>query len=149
VIARLRAVRREETGSTLILTMFYCFLGLMVILVVAAATSLYIERKRLFTLADGAALAGAEGFSLNDVTVDGDRLIVRLSSADVRTAVGAYLADAGSGRFDDLEVVEATSPDGTSATVTLRSVWRAPVATDLLPVAIPIEVTATARSVLD
>jgi hypothetical protein len=31
--------------------------------------------------------------------------------------------------------------------VTLRSVWHAPISTDLLPVEVPIEVTVTARSV--
>jgi hypothetical protein len=31
--------------------------------------------------------------------------------------------------------------------VTLRSVWRAPIDTELVPVAVPIEVTVTARSV--
>ena len=44
-----------ETGSTLLLTIFYCFLGLSIVLVVVSATTLYLERKRLFTVADGAA----------------------------------------------------------------------------------------------
>jgi uncharacterized membrane protein len=60
-----------DDGSTLILTVFYGFLALVLILVVVAASSLYLERKRLFTLADGAALAGAEAFPLESVVLGG------------------------------------------------------------------------------
>ncbi|MEV1130244.1 pilus assembly protein TadG-related protein [Agromyces sp. NPDC049794] len=140
-----RAVTGDD-GSTLLLTIFYCVLGLSIVLVVASATTLYLERKRLFTLADGAALAGAEAWQLDSVRVDGDRLAFELDDAEVRAAASAYLGDAASG-LDDVELVRAASDDGRSATVTLRSVWRAPIDTELVPVAVPIEVTVTARSV--
>ncbi|MHB1235234.1 MAG: Tad domain-containing protein, partial [Microbacteriaceae bacterium] len=45
-----------EEGSTLLLTIFYGCLSLVLILIAIAATSLYLERKRLFTVADSAAL---------------------------------------------------------------------------------------------
>jgi hypothetical protein len=102
-------VARDETGSTLLLTIGYCMLGLAIILVVASATTLYLERKRLFTVAD-------------------------------------YLASAMTD-LDDAVLVGASSADGRSATVTLRSAWHAPISTDLVPVEVPIEVTVTARSV--
>ena len=137
---------REEGGSTLLLTIFYCFLGLSIIVVVVSATTLYLERKRLFTAADGAALAAAEAWSLDAVRIDGDRLAIELDAADVRAAAAAYLADAASD-LDDLELVRAASDDGRTATVTLRSVWHAPLHTELVPLAVPIEVTVTARSV--
>jgi hypothetical protein len=35
-----------EDGSTMLLAIFYCVLGLAIILVVASATTLYLERKR-------------------------------------------------------------------------------------------------------
>ena len=57
-----------------------------------------------------------------------------------------YLGDAAH-ELDGVELVRASSVDGRSATVTLRAVWHAPIHTELLPVAVPIEVTATARSV--
>lgn len=136
----------EDGGSTLLLTIFYCFLGLSIIVVVVSATTLYLERKRLFTLADGAALAAAEAWSLDTVRVDGDRLALELDTADVRAAAAAYLADAATD-LDDLELVRAASDDGRTATVTLRSVWHAPLHTELVPLAVPIEVTVTARSV--
>ncbi|HEU0182187.1 MAG TPA: pilus assembly protein TadG-related protein [Agromyces mariniharenae] len=142
---RTRAAR-DETGSTLLLTIGYGVLGLAIILVVASATTLYLERKRLFTVADGAALAAAEAWALESVRVDGGRLTLDLQDADVKRAAGEYLADAATD-LDDVVLVSATSTDGRSATVTLRSVWRAPISTDLVPVEVPIEVTVTARSV--
>ncbi|MGW9184786.1 pilus assembly protein TadG-related protein [Agromyces sp. NPDC055661] len=137
---------RDEYGSTLLLTIGFCVLGLAIILVVASATTLYLERKRLFTVADGAALAAAEAWALDSVRVDGDRLTLDLRDAEVSRAAGEYLASAATG-LDDVVLVSATSADGRSATVTLRSVWHAPISTDLLPVEVPIEVTVTARSV--
>lgn len=147
MIARLRArLMRDESGSTLLLTIFYCFLGLSIVLVVASATTLYLERKRLFTVADGAALAAAEAWALDSVQVDGNRLSIELDDLEVRRAAADYLDDAASD-LADVELVRAASDDGRSATVTLRSVWRAPVDTELVPLAVPIEVTVTARSV--
>ena len=139
-------VARDETGSTLLLTIGYCMLGLAIILVVASATTLYLERKRLFTVADGAALAAAEAWALESVRVDGDRLTLDLTDADVQRAARDYLASAMTD-LDDAVLVGASSADGRSATVTLRSVWHAPISTDLVPVEVPIEVTVTARSV--
>ena len=137
---------RDETGSTLLLTIFYGFLGLSIVLVVVSATTLYLERKRLFTVADGAALAAAEAWSLETVRLDGDRLAIELDSANVRAAAAEYLAVAATD-LDDVELVRAASVDGRTATVTLRSTWEAPLHTELVPLEVPIEVTVTARSV--
>lgn len=137
---------RDEEGSTLLITIFYAFVGLSVILVVVAATSLYLERKRLFTLADGAALAAAESFDLDEISIDGDSLEVELTSDRVARATTEHLAIAAT-PDDAVEIVAATTPDGRSAVVTLRSVWRPPVAGELLPIEIPVTVTSTARSV--
>ncbi|MCC6269748.1 MAG: hypothetical protein IT190_00550, partial [Microbacteriaceae bacterium] len=60
-------LKNDDRGSMLPLTIFYGFLSTVLILLVVAATSLYLERKRLFTLADGAALVAAEAFELDDV----------------------------------------------------------------------------------
>ena len=136
----------DEGGSTLLLTLLYGVLGISIVLVIASATTIYLERKRLFTVADGAALAAAEAWAIDSVRVDGDRLAFELDDAAVRRAAGEYLAVAASD-LDDVELVRAASDDGRSATITLRSVWRAPIHTDLVPTAVPIEVTVTARSV--
>jgi uncharacterized membrane protein len=138
----------DEEGSTLLLTIFYGFLALVLVLLVVAASSLYLERKRLFTLADGAALVGAEAFDLTAVTVTptGPRPI--LESVDVAAAVRAYVASTPS-HFQSLAIDRAETVDGRSATVTLSAYWRPPIVSLLVPEGIPIEVTAVARSVFD
>ena len=139
----------EDDGSTLPLIAFYAFLSLVLILLVVAASSLYLERKRLFTLADGAALVGAEAFDLDRVqlTPDGPRPI--LESPDVATAVAGYLANAPTAGFESLSLDRAQTVDGRSATVTLSARWQPPIVSLLVPEGFPIEVTALARSVFD
>ncbi|MCU1576602.1 MAG: hypothetical protein JWP70_1306 [Leifsonia sp.] len=144
---RVRVRIGDEDGSTLPLAIFYGMLGLVLILLVVAATSLYLERKRLFTLADGAALVGAEAFALDDVSVSGARLRPTLDSAAVRAAVNGYLEENPVGRFESLGVRNAETIDGRSATVTLTASWRPPVLTLFVPAGFPLEVTAVARSV--
>ncbi len=141
----------DEEGSTLVLTIFYAFLALVLILVVVAASSLYLDHKRLLTLADGAALAGAESFSLDAVGVTADRSgpVPRpvLRSDEVRAAAEDYLATAPHGGVDAVELTGAGSADGQSASVTLGAVWRPPVLVFFLPEGVPLEVSAVARSV--
>jgi uncharacterized membrane protein len=142
-----RASARDE-GSTLLLTIFYGVLALALVLVVVAASSLYLERKRLFSLADGAALAGAEAWRLDEARIEGDALRLELDDGRIADEARAYLADAGGGTTaGPVELVRAASDDAQSATVTLRTTWRAPFSLEFLPIQVPIEVTATARSV--
>ena len=147
MMRRMRAsMHHDDQGSTLLLTIFFSFLGISLVLVVAAATSLYLDRKRLFTVADGAALAAAEAWSLDSIRIDDDELAFDLDDADVKRVAADYLAVAAH-ELDQVELISASSVDGRSATITLRAVWYAPIHTELLPLAVPIEVTATARSV--
>ena len=141
-----RASAADEEGSTLLLTIFSGALALALVLVVVSPTSLYLERKRLFTLADGAALAAAESWRLEDVRVEASELVVDLDPETVRSAASDYLGDA-THSLQGLELVRADSADGRSATVTLRAVWHAPISSEFVPVTVPIEVTADARSV--
>jgi uncharacterized membrane protein len=138
---------RGDDGSTLLLTIFYSALCLALVLVVVAATSLYLERKRLFTLADGASLVGAESFTLADVTRTTAGYRPTLTSAEVRAAVSEYLADTPADSFTDLHVERAVSVDGRSASVELSCYWAPPVLTLVIPKGFRIEVTSIARSV--
>ncbi|MEO7375004.1 MAG: pilus assembly protein TadG-related protein [Terrimesophilobacter sp.] len=138
---------RDDDGSTLLLTIFYGFLALVLILLVVAATSLYLERKRLFSLADGAALVGAEAFALDAValTPQGPRPV--LHSADVAGAVNEYLLAVPGNSLHELVVERAESVDGESATVELSAYWRPPLLSLLVPDGIRIDATSVARSV--
>jgi uncharacterized membrane protein len=139
---------RNEDGSTLLLTIFYSALCLALILLVVAATSLYLERKRLFTLADGASLVGAEAFTLGDPTMatpSGTRPV--LTSPEVASAVSDYVAENPADHFTDLHVDRAASVDGRSATVELSCYWAPPVLTLFIPKGFRIQVTSIARSI--
>lgn len=138
---------RGDRGSILPLTIFYGFLCLVLVLIVVAATSLYLERKRLFALADGAALVGAEAFDLDDVAQTPDGLRATLETPDVAATVSDYLADVPIAGFESLNLDRAETVDGRSATVVLSAYWRPPLVTALVPEGIRIEVTTVARSV--
>ena len=147
-MAAARARLNSDEGSTLLLTIFYAALALLVVLVVLAASSLYLERTRLFTLADGAALEAAESFSLDDVELVDSAVLPRLDPSAVDTAVERYLDDTpSSAEFADLTVVEATTVDGRSATVTLSATWRPAMFSLVVPNGFPIKATSVARSV--
>lgn len=126
----------------LILTLGYAVLALVAVLVCVAATSLYLEQKRLDGLADAAALAGADGFTLD---IDAGEPVARLTSQDVRAQASAFLADVGG----DAQLVAAEAPDGVSARVTVAGTWRPPVLTLLLPDGVELSATATSRTLLD
>lgn len=142
-----QATSDPESGSTLLLTIFYGFLCLSVVLLVVSATSLYLERSRLFSLADGAALAGAESFALESVTEAGSGLRPTLESAEVAAAVDDYLAAVPSTGMEALVVERAETRDGRSATVTLSAWWRPPLLSALVPAGLRIDVTSRGRSV--
>ena len=137
----------NEDGSTLLLTIFYAALSLVLILVVVGATSLYLERKRLFTLADGASLVGAESFSINQQAKPTPGWRPKLTSKEVASAVNGYLKENRSREFTALAVDRAVSMDGKSATVELSCYWRPPILTLLIPQGLRISVTSIARSV--
>lgn len=114
--------------------------------VAAGASALHLERLRLLTVADGAALAGAESFRVADAEVRGGTVVPRLTAAAIDAAATAYVAEADPGDLRDLTLVGADTADGESATVVVRAVWRPPIASTLLPFAVPIEVTSTAAA---
>ena len=140
-------IRCDDRGSILPLVILYGIVALALVLIVTAATSLYLEKKRLFTLADGAALVGAESFSLAGVALGPDGPRPLLHPAEVHAAVSDYLGGNPIGDFESLRLAEATTVDGLSATVTVSSVWRPPIVTVFVPEGLRIEATATARSV--
>lgn len=137
----------DDTGSLLPLTIFFAMLSLVLIILVVAATSLYIERKRLLALADSASLVGAESFSLDELDVARAGARPRLTSAEVRSAVTSFLGGVDTRHFSRLQIDRATSVDGKSATVELSCYWAPPVLTLFVPKGFRIDVTSIARSV--
>nr|WP_201470227.1 hypothetical protein [Microbacterium hydrocarbonoxydans] len=123
----------------LLLTLGYAVLALALTFVCVCATDLYIAQKRLDSLADSAALAGADGFVL---TVDGDEPLARLTDDKVGEQAAA-LIDVAS---QTASLVSATTPDGTSARVSLATWWHPPLLSLFLPEGFELRSTGTSRT---
>lgn len=131
-----------------VLIIGYVMLALLVSTVVMGASSLYIEHKKLLSLADGASVAAADSYTLGQVeTKDGTPSAV-LSGERVRSVAGDYLNRNGAfARFEGLAVTAATgTPDGSTAVVVLSAAVHPPVVNFLVPDGIRIEAASTARS---
>ncbi|WP_371203566.1 pilus assembly protein TadG-related protein [Microbacterium sp. BWT-B31] len=139
--ARLAATAAGDGGSILPLTLGYGVLALVLVLVCADATSLYLQQKRLDSVADAAALAGADGFAFDVV---GGAPVATLTDEGVRQQAEALLAESGTAAV----LVDAGTPDGTSARVTIAGTWHPPVLTLFVPDGLALEATATSRSAL-
>jgi uncharacterized membrane protein len=131
----------DDEGSVLILTLGYALLAIAVILICVDATSLYLAQKRLDALADAAALAGADGFTL--IVEDGEP-VAELTDTGVREQAEALIGDVGR----DAVVLEAGTPDGVSARVTVAGTWRPPIVALFVPDGVALEATATSRTAL-
>lgn len=117
----------EDRGSITLLTIALGVIAAALVVVVAAASVVHLERKRLLSLADGAAADAATAIELAAYyAVESPDTEVPLTDVTVREAVDAHLASApAAARLRDLRVVEPTgSPDGTSAEVSLAAVAR-------------------------
>lgn len=137
-----RRLAGDEDGSTLLLTLGYALLAIAVILVCANATSLYLAQKRLDALADAAALAGADGFS---IALGPDGPSATLHDAGVHEQAAAVVEATG----DSARLVRAETPDGLSARVTVADTWHPPLFSPFVPDGVPIEATATSRTALN
>lgn len=135
----------SERGSILPLVAGAVALGLVMIFGVTSATSLLIERARLYSLADAAATAAAEAFNPANVRLTSGGIRAPLSSDDVGRSVRSYLSLVGSGSLRSVVIERATTPDGVAAEVTLSSLWSPPVVSDFFPPSLRISVTATSQ----
>lgn len=131
----------DDDGSVALLTLGYAALALVVILVCTAATSLYLAQKRLDAVADAAALAAADGFSL---TVVGGEPVATLTGDGIRREAETMVTEIGG----DARLVSASTPDGVSARVTVAGAWHPPVVTMFVPDGLALQATATSRTAL-
>ena len=137
----------KEEGQIAVLSIGFVLLALLTASVVMAVSAVYIEHKKLLSLADGAALAASDTFMAGDME-GGAAPSVSLGDERVSAAVQAYLAASDAyARHDQLHVEPGTrsSPGGT-ALVKLSAVAHPPVVSFLLPEGIYVEATSAARS---
>lgn len=88
---------RDERGQATVMIVGFAVVLAMAIAMVIDASAAYLQRQGLSSLADGAALRGADlGATGEDIYtggLPGDRL--RLTAAEVSASVRAYLHDVG------------------------------------------------------
>ncbi|MGM7668123.1 pilus assembly protein TadG-related protein [Microbacterium sp. A93] len=131
----------DDAGSILPLLLGYVVLAIAVISVCVCATDLHITQKRLDSLADSAALAGADGFTL---VIDGDTVRAVLTDGGVREQAESIVAAIST----EATLVSASAPDGVTAHVIVASAWHPPLFSPFVPDGILLESTATSRTAL-
>lgn len=138
----------DEDGQMIVMIIGYVLLALLVVTVVIGISSVYLEHKRLLSLADGASLAAADSYTLGEVGGEGGSPSAVLGSARVRNVAADFIARSpSSARFENLAVTARTgSPDGSTAVVILSAEVHPPVVNFLVPDGIRIEAVSTARS---
>jgi Flp pilus assembly protein TadG len=100
-----RRRRRDERGQAAVLIVGFAVLLAMVVALVVDTSAAYLQRQGLDSLADGAALRGADvGATGQDVYQGGvPEGTLALTPRQARAAVGAYLREAGAyGRYPGL-----------------------------------------------
>jgi uncharacterized membrane protein len=92
--------RRDEAGQATVMIIGFAVVLAMLMVTVVDASAAYLQRQGLDTLADGAALRGADlgatGSETYSTGVPPERL--ELTAATARAAVGAYLVEIGAHR---------------------------------------------------
>lgn len=138
----------QDEGQMIVMIIGFVLLALLVVTVVIGISSVYLEHKRLLSLADGASLAAADSYTLGEVAGEGGSPSAVLGSERVRSVAADFVARSpSSARFDALAVTgETGSPDGSTAVVVLSSVVHPPVVNFVVPDGIRIEAVSTARS---
>lgn len=150
-----RAGRRPqgEDGHVTLLVLGYVVLAVVLLLVVATASGVHLERKRLLALADAAASDAADAVDLEGYYRGGTGLGQGppLTDAGVRAAVGEHLGRLPAGG-DVLVGATTGTPDGRTAEVQLATRVPLPVLSALpglrLRAAVDVVVTARARVAL-
>jgi hypothetical protein len=151
-----RPVRRpacDEDGQVLLLILVYALIAVALVTVVVSASAVHLQRKRLLSVADAAALDAADALDAGAFYADGTApgQGVPLTDASVRTSVQEYVAliDAPS-RFEGFAVAPSTgTPDGRTAEVTLVAVARPPLLSSVISAfsdGVGLRVTARART---
>ncbi len=141
-----------ESGQITLLSIGFGLLALTLVLVVAAASSIYLERKQLLALADGAAADAADAIDYGMYYAPGlEQEGLPVSDTSVLDSVAAYLdTSAAAGTFHDLSIESGTgTTDGRTAHVTLSAVARPAVVPWVLAPwsdGFSITVTASARA---
>lgn len=148
-----RVRMRDDEGTIMLLTLGFTVLALLLILVVAAATQVHLQRMRLTHVADEVALDSADSIDIAAYYAGGlnaptDESVVELAEGSVRATAEQRLAEAAvRAGLPEAELVDATTSDDFTATITVRTVVHPLFGVDaLLPFADGVTLTATSSA---
>lgn len=122
---RRHGLEGSERGSVLILGIGWVAVCLLSLIVLVDASAAFLQRRQLVSLADAAALAGAQAIDLNAYYERGASAATRLEPRLVPLRVRAHLDRAGAGAIDGL-VLEEVSSDGQAVRVRLSTPLQLP-----------------------
>jgi hypothetical protein len=117
--------RAADDGNISVLTLGFVVLAMLVLLVVAAATAVHIQRLRLLHLADEIALDAADALDLPSYYAGDARLpseVAAIDVAQVRMEAAAieHLRSRAWEQLEGVRIVSVTTPDGATAVITLE-----------------------------
>jgi uncharacterized membrane protein len=108
----------QERGSASVLVVGLFVVGLMLVVVVVDASAAYLRRQQLHSVADGAALAAADGVQGAQVYEGGLGATALIDPAVARTSVVDYLAStSAASRYPGLRWSVRTTADSVVVTV--------------------------------
>lgn len=142
-----RAAGRDE-GSVLLLTLAFAVVAMLLVVVVADVSALYLTRRSLAGSADGAALAAVQELDREALYTGTSGESLPLDPEQALDAVRVYVSAAQlDERYTDFRLVEVQT-DADSVTVTLRATRRLPFLGTFLsaPDGVVVESSATARA---
>lgn len=137
--------RRAEDGQVTLLIIGFATILIMVVVVVTNASAVYLQRQGLTSLADGAALQGADlgARGVYDEGLPADRLDQRV--AEVRAAVQDYLSATGAHRrFPGIQADVRVDTGIHTVTVSVRAPLDLPLQVPGTPASPQVSATSTA-----
>jgi len=147
-------MRTDQRGQASLLIVGLAVVLMTAVAVVVDATAAFLQRQSLSTLADGAALAGADAGSRNEPDlytdgIDGDprldlrRQVARSAVADHLRATGAHAA------YPGLTYTVSLADGGDSVVVRVRAPLDLPLTFPGAPQTTNVSATASASVLLD
>ena len=134
-----------ESGQITLFVLGFCLLLLTALAGVSAASSVYVTRRALSSIADGAAVAAADAVRESDVLGGAAATDLRLDGpgAEAAAARAIDLSGAG-GELSGFAWSASLGDDGREAVVTASSVADVPLVTSLFGRGVRVTVTARA-----
>lgn len=116
----------DERGSVLLLGVGFVIVCLLAIAVVTDVSAAFLQRRSLMSLADAAALAGAQAIDRDAYYANGATTGTRLDPGSVRAAATAHIVRANASLALPGLRVDAISTDGVRVLVALSAPLQLP-----------------------